>query len=71
MGIVKQPRLQVTTKTIGCFLNTSSQVPLLKTTITELTEYGIAELVPTRSLHLFVLVSLMLKRYSIGYQSET
>lgn len=46
---------QTTIKTMDCCLKTDSQTPLLRTTSTE---HGEDELVPTQSLHPYVLVSL-------------
>jgi hypothetical protein len=51
MEIPKQPKL------IGCSSQTDSKAPLLKTIPTQLTEHREVRLVPTQSLHYYILES--------------
>lgn len=53
--------MQAVAMNIGCSLHTDSMDLLLNTTPVQLTEHGEVKPVPTKSLHLFVLASLILE----------
>ena len=52
---------QAVNDTKGCSPKTETKVPLLNTTPTQLIEHGKLELVPTQSLHFYILAPLVLK----------
>lgn len=53
------PMTYAVTKTMDCSLKTERWIPLLETTLIQLTEHGVVELLASWSIQLYVLVPLM------------